>query len=147
MMTIQRRKLIKRWFMRALALVISLALWLSLFGGRKVTLSKKVFLDYRLPAYTRLENAPPKEVLIKLTGPIAFVKNFERKDLVVPIRLESARPGEYELNLREEMLEIPMDLKVEDIQPRKLFVRIVPESGYEESGVARKRLQPGSQKK
>lgn len=112
------------WIIRFVALIISVILWILVMGGKKVSLSKPVALDFQLPPHLMLSNQPPTDVLIRVVGPQAFLDEFDRRKLVIPINLLKSRAGDMELKIEPEMLKIPLGVQLESITPKTIPLKL-----------------------
>mgnify|MGYP000988146774 CR=1 FL=1 len=118
------RKKRELWILRAVALVISVLLWITVLGGKRVEIEKRVVLDYRLPKNVLIANNVPKEVIYRVSGPRAFLKEIEERPITVAVDLVSQGLGEFEVSLREEQIELPIGLRVVSISQRNIPVRL-----------------------
>ncbi len=100
------------WLLRFAAFVISIMLWLTVLGGKRVEINKTITLDYQLPKSLVISNQAPKEVSFRVVGPRAFMKEYEERDIVIGIDLTNANPGDYEVPISEERLDVPLGLRV-----------------------------------
>ena len=107
-----RRARKELWALRAVALVIAIVLWVSVMGGRNHEITKKVTLEYQLPPTLVLANQPPEEVTIRVSGPKAFLKELEAKNLSRSIPLMTAKVGEYAVTLDEQVLDLPLGVRI-----------------------------------
>jgi YbbR domain-containing protein len=112
------------WLLRAVALIISILLWITVLGGKKVEITKKVTLNYRLPPQLVVANGAPTEVYFRISGPRAFIKDLEAKPQSIPIDLSSAKVGDYEVLIREDMLDVPLGLKVLSVSQSTIGLKI-----------------------
>lgn len=112
------------WLLRGIAAVISLLLWITVLGGKKVEITKRVALDYQLPKDLTISNQAPREVTFRVSGPRAFIRELEERALSIPIDLASAKVGDYEVLVREEMLDVPIGLKVVSVSQTTIPLRL-----------------------
>ena len=112
------------WLLRAVALVITLLLWVTVLGGKKIEMTKRVTLDYQVPKNFVISNQVPLEVTFRVSGPRAFLKEFEERPITIPINLRTSQEGDYEVTIREDMLEIPIGLKVTAISQSIIPVKL-----------------------
>src|SRR5690606_14263656 len=75
------------WLLRAVALVITLLLWVTVLGGKKVEVTKRVTLDYQYPKNFIIANQVPSEVTFRVSGPRAFLNEFQERPVSIPINL------------------------------------------------------------
>lgn len=98
------------WLVRAVALVISIILWMTVLGGERVEITKSFQFDYQLPEQLMIANAVPTELSFRVSGPQAFIKDFENRSITRSIDLTKAELGDYEVEISEEMLDLPLGL-------------------------------------
>jgi len=112
------------WLLRAVALIITLLLWVTVLGGKKIEITKKVNLDFQIPANFVISNQVPSEVTFRVTGPRAFLKEFQERSITIPINLKNSQEGDYEVVIQEDMLEIPLGLRVTAISQSSMTVKL-----------------------
>lgn len=127
------RDLLKRlffqdWLLKIIALVITLALWLSV-GGLRQPVSKRlsnVQLSFSYPSDMELINSSVKEVDLILTGDKSKIEKLRREDLVIVVDLSGLKSGDKTVRLSPENIdvELPSGVKIEEIQPSKISVRL-----------------------
>jgi len=112
------------WIIRFVALIISVILWILVMGGKKVALTKVASLDFQLPAHLMLSNQPPTEVSIRVVGPQAFLDEFDRRKLVIPVNLSKNSSGDVEIKIEPQMFKIPLGVQLESITPRVIPLKL-----------------------
>lgn len=112
------------WLLRGIAAVISLLLWITVLGGKKVEITKKVSLDYQLPKELTIANEAQREVSFRISGPRAFIKDIEERALSIPIELTAAKVGDYEVIIRDDMLDLPLGLKVVSVSQSTIPLKL-----------------------
>ena len=112
------------WILRLVSVIISILLWITVMGGKRHELSKVVNLDYQLPPSLLIANQVPREVTYRVVGPRAFLNEFQDKPVSISLDLTRARVGDYEIVLREDMLDIPLGLKVASISQSVISVKL-----------------------
>jgi YbbR domain-containing protein len=123
-----RRVFLEDWLLKLIALAITLALWLGVTGLRAPTSLrlKNVTLNPRVSNNMEITNSPPQEVEIVITGDKRKVDRLNSHDLVVSIDLTDIKPGDRIIQLTPENvnLELPSGVKLDEIQPNKIAVRL-----------------------
>jgi len=112
------------WILRGVALIISILLWITVLGGKRVEIEKRVTLDYLLPKNLVIANSAPKEISFRVVGPRAFLKEIEDRAMTIPIELSNVVPGDYDVAIREEMLDLPLGLRVTSVSQRAIPLKI-----------------------
>ena len=112
------------WLLRGVALVISVLLWVTVLGGKKIEMTKRISLDYQLPKGLVIANQVPREVTFRVAGPRAFLKELQERSVTIPIDLSKGRPGDYEVVVREDMLDVPLGLRVVSISQSSIPLKL-----------------------
>ncbi len=112
------------WLVRAVALVISIILWMAVLGGEQIEVSKTFNFDYQLPEHLMISNAAPNEMSFRVSGPQAFIKDFETRKITRAIDLSKAQQGEYEIAITEELLDLPLGLHLTSAPQEKILIKL-----------------------
>lgn len=104
--------------LRLLALAIAVGLFLLVSGDRRATANYTVAVVAALPAGARVDEAPPAEVTVVLSGPWARLRGVNPAELG-PIRLDLTHEasGLHTWYVRPEALRLPRGVRVEAIHP------------------------------
>lgn len=123
-----RRVFLEDWLLKLVALGITLALWLGVTGMRAPTTVrlKNVTLNPRVSNDMEITNSPVQEVDIVVTGDKRKVDRLNPHDLVISIDLTDVKSGDRTVQLSPENvnLELPSGIKLDEIQPNKIAVRL-----------------------
>lgn len=123
-----RRIFLEDWGTKLVALGISLALWLGVTGLRAPTTVrlKNVTLNARASNDMEITNSPVQEVDVVITGDKRLVDRLNTRDLIVSADLTDVKPGDRIIQLTPETvrLELPNGVKLDEIQPNKIAVKI-----------------------
>lgn len=119
---------LRDWTLKFVALSITIALWLSV-GGLRSPVSKRISgipLNLSYSPEMELVNASIKEVDIIVTGDKTKIEKLRGKDLVILVDLSHLKPGEKTVYLTPETvsIELPSGVKIEEIQPNKILVKL-----------------------
>jgi YbbR domain-containing protein len=112
------------WSLRAVSLFIAVILWITVLGGKRIEVTKTVSLDFQLPADLVIANSVPKEITFRIIGPRAFVKEYQDRNMTIPVDLKNAKVGETEFFVKESTLDLPLGLKVSSISQSLIPIRI-----------------------
>jgi YbbR domain-containing protein len=112
------------WLLRAVALVISVILWMTVLGGKRIEIAKTIALDYQLPEHLVISNQAPREVSFRVAGPRAFLKEVEERVMSLPIDLRNAQQGDYEVVIRPDMLDLPLGLSVVSVSQQTIPLKL-----------------------
>lgn len=137
--TEERRRLLKSWarsifledwITKLIALFITLVIWYGITGRRAPTTvrMRNVHLSFRVPSDTEISNEPVDEVEITVTGDKTRLDLLNPRDLAVVVDLSGYKPGELIVQLKPETvnLELPTGVKLEEIEPNKIALRLEP---------------------
>lgn len=127
------RRLIRRvfyddWLIKVFALLITLALWFGVTGLRApiTTRLNNVTLKSRVSNELEITNSPITEVDLVITGDKRKIDQINSENLIVSFDLTEARAGEQVIELTPENVnvELPTGVKLEEIQPNKIAVKL-----------------------
>ncbi len=124
---ILRKIFLEDWAMKLVALGITLALWFGVTGLSKPGSERyNVPLNLRLPDNTIIMNAPAQEVEIKISGDDRRLQQIKRGDLAISVDLSELLPGDRVVTLdpSQVSIELPTGIKLDEIQPNKIAVRL-----------------------
>lgn len=123
-----RRVFIDDWLIKLFALLITLALWFGVTGLRApiTTRLANVSLKPRVSSNLEITNSPVTEVDLVITGDKRRIEQIYSDNLIVSIDLTDAGAGEQVIQLTPENvnLELPTGVKLEEIQPNRIAVRL-----------------------
>ncbi|HEX8250937.1 MAG TPA: CdaR family protein [Pyrinomonadaceae bacterium] len=123
-----RRVFLEDWGTKLVALGITAALWLGVTGLQKPTSRRlnSVPLILNFSSDMDATNSPLKEVDIVVTGDKTKISRLRSEDLVVSIDLTDVTAGERTIQLTPENInvELPSGLKIDEIQPGKIAVKL-----------------------
>jgi YbbR domain-containing protein len=123
-----RRVFLEDWSLKLIALAITLALWLGVTGLRAPTTVrlKNVTLNMRVSSDMEITNSPVQEVDIVATGDRRKIDRLNSNDLVMSIDLTDIKSGERIVQLSPENvnLELPNGVRLDEIQPNKIAIRL-----------------------
>jgi hypothetical protein len=127
---ILRKIFLEDWLIKAVALAITLALWLGVTGLSTPTteLIRNVPLNLRFSSETEITGSELQQVDIIVSGDKRRVSEISRSDLVVSVDLTDVETGERILNLTPEnvLLPLPTGVKLDEIQPNTITVKLEP---------------------
>jgi YbbR domain-containing protein len=123
-----RRMFLEDWLIKAIALVITLALWLGATGLRTsiTTRVNNVALKLRVSNDIEVTNSPVQEVDLVITGDKRKIDQLNPRDLVVSLDLVDVQAGYRTIQMTPENVnvELPTGVKLEEIQPSKIAVKL-----------------------
>lgn len=123
-----RRVFLEDWGTKLVALGITAALWLGVTGLRAPITKRlnNVALNLSYSNEMEVTNSPINEVDLVVTGDKSKIDRLRREDLIVSVDLSEIKAGERTIQLTPENVnvELPNGLKIEEIQPNKIAVRL-----------------------
>lgn len=118
------------WITKLIALFITLVIWYGVTGRRAPTTvrMRNVHLSFRVPSETEISNEPVDEVEITVTGDKTRLDRLNPRDLAVVVDLSGYKPGDLVVQLKPETvnLELPNGVRLEEIEPNKIALRLEP---------------------
>jgi YbbR domain-containing protein len=118
------------WITKLIALFITLVIWYGVTGRRAPTTvrMRNVHLSFRVPSETEISNEPMDEVEITVTGDKTRLDRLNPRDLAVVVDLSGYKPGDLVVQLKPETvnLELPNGVRLEEIEPNKIALRLEP---------------------
>lgn len=123
-----RRVFLEDWGTKLIALGITMALWLGVTGLRAPITKRiaNVTLNLSYSSEMELVNSPVTEVDLVVTGDKGKIDRLRREDLIVSVDLTEVKAGERTIELTPENInvELPNGLKIDEIQPSKIAVKL-----------------------
>jgi hypothetical protein len=123
-----RRVFLEDWLIKATALFITLTLWLGVTGLRApiTTRLNNVGLKLRVSNDMEITNSPVQEVDLVITGDKRKIDQIKQNDLVVSLDLVDVQTGDRIIQISPENVnvELPTGVRLEEIQPNKIAVKI-----------------------
>lgn len=124
---ILKKIFLEDWITKLIALAITLALWLGVTGLSETGSDRyKVPLVLRLADNADVTNDTVGQVEIRVGGDKRRLGQIREGDLRVFVDLTGLAPGNHVVNLTPDtvLLVLPTGVKLEDIQPNKIPVRL-----------------------
>lgn len=116
----------KNYKEKAIAIFMAIALWFVF-----VHESKLVYRTYNVPVkYTTLpsdlkvENITPEKVKVTFLGPRRAFYFFNENEVELFLKIPEAKKGIKTVNISESSLRFPKEVSLENIEPRRVLVRI-----------------------
>lgn len=127
---ILRKIFLEDWLMKLAALAITLALWVGVTGLSNPTQQRMsgIPLTLRFSNNTEVTNSPLQEVDIVISGDKRRIDQINKNDLIVSLDLTDALPGDQVIELTPDRVSIslPTGIKLDEIQPRRMVVKLEP---------------------
>lgn len=127
---ILRKVFLEDWPMKLMALVITFALWVGVTGLSTPTIQRMsgIPLTLRFSNNIEVTNAPIQEVDIIISGDKRKIDQISKNDLIVSLDLTDVQPGDRVIQLTPNTvsLSLPTGIKLDEIQPRQIAVKLEP---------------------
>lgn len=123
-----RRVFLDDWLIKAIALVITLGLWLGVTGLRApiTTRLNNVAIRLRVSSDIEIINSPVQEVDLVITGDKRRIDQIKQSDLIVSLDLADTQTGERTVQVTPEnvSIELPTGVRLDEVQPNKIWVKL-----------------------
>lgn len=123
-----RKVFLEDWLVKLVALAITLALWFGVTGLRApiTTRLNNVTLQPRVSNNLEITNSPVNEVSLVITGDRRKIDQIKPENLIVSFDLTDVQAGERIIQLTPESvnIELPTGVKLDEIQPNKIAVKL-----------------------
>ncbi|MBK9154470.1 MAG: hypothetical protein IPM25_09695 [Chloracidobacterium sp.] len=127
---ILRKVFLEDWLMKLFALAITFALWVGVTGLSQPTVQRMsgIPLSLRLSSNVEVTNSPIQEVDIVISGDKRKVDQIVKNDLIISVDLTDILPGDRVVQLSPDNVSIslPNGIKLDEIQPRRIAVKLEP---------------------
>lgn len=111
--------------LKAVALMLAVALWWFVAGESKVQVGFIVPLEIRgVPPGLTITNKVERQVELRLAGPPSILGTLQQADVSAVIDLSSSKQGKQVLHLDERSIKVPTGIKVQRIYPNVIEVSL-----------------------
>ena len=125
-----RDLVVEDWGLLLLAAVITLGLWYAVTAQRApaTVLRRGITLEFVLPQNVEIANDPVNRVDVRLEGSQARLDEINSRELTARADVTALRPGERVVRLgpRNVSMDLPEGVRVVDIMPRSVTLRLEP---------------------
>jgi len=124
---ILRKLFLEDWLLKLSALIITFALWFGVsYSNKKGTATMPAQLKFRVSDTSVLTNAGVQEVSIRVSGDDQKIDQLFGSDRRITADLTDLEPGDRVIQLTPNnvTVDLPMGVKLEDIQPSRIAVRL-----------------------
>ncbi len=123
-----RRVFVDDWIIKAVAVIITFALWLGVTGLRDPidVRFNSIPMTLRFSNEIEVVNSPTQEVNIVVTGDNRKIKQINKNELIVLVDLTDVKAGDQRIPLTPEnvSVELPTGVKLMEIQPNAISVKL-----------------------
>lgn len=118
------------WLIKVFAVIITLSLWFGVTGLNKpiTTRLNGVSLKPRVSSNLEIVNAPTTEVDLIITGDKRKIDQINPENLIISLDLTDVSAGDQSIQLTPDNIniELPPGVKIDDIQPSKIAIKLEP---------------------
>jgi hypothetical protein len=120
---------------KLVALFVTLILWVTILGRRDIELSKELAIEYLIPKGMSIAPGPghsevDRNVVVKVSGPNAQLKNFREQPPTVAIDLTKSEAGPIQAVITPRSIDVPRGVKVLTVGPSVVSVTLVPAADH-----------------
>lgn len=121
-----QRIFLRDWGTKLIALAITLAIWFGITGQTITRRIQTIHLNFIPPNTMQITNEPIHEIEITVSGDKNKIDRLKPEDLVATVDLSGVNSGEKVVELKPEdiSLELPSGIKLTEIQPNKILVKL-----------------------
>jgi len=118
---ILKDQFINNWVYKTVALIVSLAIWLTtLHGFKDMILVRNMELEFILRPNLIIGESLNRHVAVKVSGPRAALKKFSQNSGTITLNLSAESAGRKRLELRSSDFNLPLGVKLQAIKPEVL---------------------------
>lgn len=108
------------------SLLVAFALWVSIMSS--VTKLKEITagvpVAYKLADTMVITGDFPKTVNVKLSGTMSLISSLRSEDIIATVNLTKAMPGEVNVSIGRNNLELPQGINLVDVEPANFNISI-----------------------
>ncbi len=108
--------------------IAALALWSGFVGRGEYILDMEVGINYRFPRNYSLRSSP-NFVKVTLKGPEMAMKKFSRKSRAIDVDLLGKSPGQHQVVITRELLDLPPGMQMLSVRPEVLNLEMFSTEG------------------
>jgi YbbR domain-containing protein len=126
---ILRKVFLEDWLMKLVALVITFALWVGVTGLSQPAVQRMNGIPLALRYSENVDvTSPVEELNIVISGDKRKIDQINKNDLIVSLDLTNEQPGDKVVQLTPSTISLPLPngIKIDEITPRQITVKIEP---------------------
>jgi YbbR domain-containing protein len=111
--------------LKILSIVISVTLWVVVFGSRTVEITKEIPFEVQMTSDQILLEPVPEKIQFRMVGPKAFLRNITTR-IEDPIRasVKDIKTGILTYRVYSDAIKLPMGVKVQSISPNVVQIKV-----------------------
>lgn len=118
MANVWRRVVVQNFFLKLVALLLAVGLWLAVARSPIAEVEVHVPIEFRnLPDNLEIDSASFTEAQVRLRGPERVIHGLQPADVRAEVDLSNVQPGERTFDLTARHVHAPQDLEVVQIIP------------------------------
>lgn len=109
-----------------LSLVLAAVLWLSIIisVSQVKEITATIPVEYKVADRMVIIGDNPESARVKLSGPISIMNMVNPRDLKATIDLTRSPPGEVEVSIARNTIDLPRDVNLLDVEPANYTVKV-----------------------
>lgn len=126
---ILRKIFLEDWLMKLVALIITFALWVGVTGLSQPAVQRMNGIPLALRYSENVDvSSAVEELNIVISGDKRKIETVNKNDLIVSLDLTNEQPGDKVIQLTPSTVSLPLPngVKVDEITPRQITVKIEP---------------------
>lgn len=108
---------------KIVAFIVTIILWLIVVNSKKIEILTDIPIKYLTSNETVIANEVPKFVQIRFIGPRSMLRELKTK-FFVSIDLRDKKLGFNVFRLKNEIVNVPLGIKVTDVYPELLSIKL-----------------------
>jgi len=113
---------------KAVALVASVILWLTILGRKDAVMIKDFNVEFLVKQHHIVVKHGDNRIKMKVKGPRMALKKFSQIDESIVINLNENGPGVYSVRIpKDGNLDLPFGVRVLSVEPQDMKVTIGPQ--------------------
>lgn len=126
---ILRKVFLEDWLMKLVALIITFALWVGVTGLSQPAVQRMNGIPLALRYSENVDvTSPIEELNIVISGDKRKIDQINKNDLIISLDLTGEQPGDKVVLLTPNTVSLPLPngIKIDEISPRQITVKIEP---------------------
>lgn len=107
---------------KVIAFIITIVLWLIVVGSKDVQMLRSVAISYKTSNELMITNKIPDKAQIRFIGPRSLLRDLMNDKYSVTLDLRDKRVGVVNYRLKNEVVNLPIGIKVLDVFPETVSI-------------------------
>jgi YbbR domain-containing protein len=109
---------------KLVALFVALILWVSILGRRDFVSTKEIEISFLTANGFSVVSQSVDRIKVKVSGSQSIMKKFKEKNTNLTIDATENKPGVFEFDIYQSLIDLPSGLRVLSIKPNSIKVEI-----------------------